>query len=145
MKKSITLVIFLFLLLIVSGCGDATSSKSQTAITPTIEVKSEEIINDYIRDQTSAEQKYKNKNVKLTGKVVTKGQFKNSSNFFIVTEIKQLSGKTYEIVVDYPTDMVKDVNSTKNNDFIVVEGKFVGIVPQDNPTIISIQMHATAK
>ena len=41
--------------------------------------------------------------------------------------------------------MVKDVNSTKNNDFIVVEGKFVGIVPQDNPTIISIQMHATAK
>ena len=94
MKKSITLVIFLFLLLIVSGCGDATSSKSQTAITPTIEVKSEEIINDYIRDQTSAEQKYKNKNVKLTGKVVTKGQFKNSSNFFIVTGLKHLNGKT---------------------------------------------------
>ena len=144
MKKSITLLLLLFLLLTLSACGSNTSSKSP-AITPTMEVKSEEIIDDYIRDQTSAEQKYKNKNVKLTGKVVTKGQFKNSSNFFIVTEIKQLSGKTYEIVVDYPTDMVKDVNSTKNNDFIVVEGKFVGIVPQDNPTIISIQMHATAK
>lgn len=137
MKKSITLVVLLFLLLILSGCDTTRSSK---AITPPIEVKSEEIINDYIRDQTSAEQKYKNKNVKLTGKVINKGQFKNSSDFFIVTGVKNLSEKTYETVVAYPTDMVKDVNVAKKDDFIVG-----GIVPQDNPAIISIQIHAGAK
>ena len=141
MKKLITLVLFLFLLLIVSGCDTTAPSKSKNAITPSIEVKTEEILNDYIRDQTSAEQKYKNKNVKLTGKVIDKGQFNNTSRFFINTGIKEISGKTYIMLVDYPTDKVKDVNAVKVGDFVVVEGIFIGIVPQKDPTIISIQMN----
>ena len=144
MKKSITLLLLLFLLLTLSACGSNTSSKSP-AITPTMEVKSEEIIDDYIRDQTSAEQKYKDKNVKLTGKVIRKGQFNNTSNFFINTGIKLASGKTYIMMVDYPTDKVNEVNSVKVDDFIVVEGKVVGIVPQKDPTIISIQMQVNSK
>lgn len=145
MKKSITLLMLLFLLLTLSACGSDTSSKSQTAITPPMEVKSEEIIDDYIRDQASAEQKYKDKNVKLTGKVILKGQFENTSHFFINTGIKHASGKTYIMMVDYPTDKVNDVNSVKVDDFLVVEGKVVGIVPQKDPTIISIQMHVNSK
>ena len=145
MKKSITLLMLLFLLLTLSACGSDTSSKSQTAIMPPMEVKSEEIIDDYIRDQASAEQKYKDKNVKLTGKVISKGQFANSSNFFIVTGLKHLNGKTYQTVVGYPTEMVKDVNEAKKDDFLVVEGIIAGIVPQDDPTLISVQIHASKK
>lgn len=145
MKKSITLIMLLFLLLTLSACGSNASSKSQTASTPPIEVKTEEIIDDYIRDQASAEQKYKDKNVKLTGKVIRKGQFENTSHFFINTGIKHASGKTYIMMVDYPTDKVNDVNSVKVDDFLVVEGKVVGIVPQKDPTIISIQMHVNSK
>lgn len=73
MKKSITLLMLLFLILTLSACGSNTSSKSP-ASTPPMEVKTEEIIDDYIRDQASAEQKYKDKNIKLTGKVIRKGQ-----------------------------------------------------------------------
>lgn len=39
-------------------------------------------------------------------------------------------------------DKVKDVNAVKVDDFMVVEGILVGIVPQKDPTIISIQMDA---
>ena len=144
MKKSITLLLLLFLLLTLSACGSNTSSKSP-ASTPPMEVKTEEIIDDYIRDQASAEQKYKDKNVKLTGKVILKGQFENTSHFFINTGIKHASGKTYIMMVDYPTDKVNDVNSVKVDDFLVVEGKVVGIVPQKDPTIISIQMKVNSK
>ena len=132
----------LSLLLIVSGCDTDTTSK---AIAPPMEVKSEEIINDYIRDQTSAEQKYKDKNVKLTGKVISKGQFNNASNFFIIAGVKNLGEKKYALLVDYPTDKVNVVNAAKIDDFIVVEGIVVGVVPQKDPTLVSIQISAGKK
>lgn len=144
MKKSIKLLMLLFLLLTLSACGSNTSSKSPV-IAPPMEVKSEEIIDDYIRDQTSAEQKYKDKNVKLTGKVVAKGQFNNASNFFIIAGAKNLGEKKYALLVDYPTDKVNVVNAAKIDDFIVVEGRVVGVVPQKDPTLVTIQIYAGAK
>lgn len=145
MKKSITLLMLLFLLLVVSGCDSGGSSNSQSSITKPMEVKSEEIIDDYIRDQTSAEQKYKDKNVKLTGKVISKGQFNNAADFFIIAGVKNLGEKKYTLVVDYPTDKVDVVNAAKTDDFLVVEGIVVGVVPQKDPTLVSIQIYAGTK
>lgn len=110
-----------------------------------IQVKSEDMINDYIRDQGSSEKKYKNRNIKLTGNVLDKGQFKNSSNFFVVTNSKYAAGRNYSILIEYPVDRVDDVNKLKQGDFLVAEGACVGIVPQDNPTDVSIQIKVGKK
>ena len=78
-------IILIFCVLVI-GCASE-KSKKEKAI-EFIQVKSEDMINDYIRDQGIAESKYKNKNIKLTGNVFSKGQFKNGTDFFVVTNSK---------------------------------------------------------
>lgn len=143
MKKGIFLILFLILsTIILSGCGkdNSVTPKNTATPEPAIEVKSEKIIDDYIRDQYTAEKKYKNKKLRITGIVHDKGQFKNSNSFFVLTGFNYAAGKTYAVQINYPTSRVNEVNAVKNNDFVVAEGLCVGIVPQEDPTAISIQL-----
>ena len=130
-------IIFIVCFLVL-GCASENSKKEKAV--EFIQVKSEDMINDYIRDQGTAESKYKNKNIKLTGNVLRKGQFKNGTDFFVVTNSKYAAGRQYSILVQYPVDRVDDVNKLKYGDFLVAEGACVGIVPQDEPTDVSIQI-----
>lgn len=126
------------------GCGGTGGGKKETEkakSVPAISVKSEEILNDYIRDIGTAEQKYKNKNVKITGEVESKGQFKNSQSFFIVTSYKFVGGKRYSVQLAYPVNRIDEVNKMKNGDFVAADGVCVGMVKQEEPTDISVQIH----
>ena len=120
------------------GSGDSPSKGNSNAIV----VKSDEMIDDYIRDQGIAEQKYKGKIITVSGKVVTKGQFNNSSNYMIGMAYKNAAGKEYSIVVDVPPERVSELNKLKIGDFINVKGTCVGIVKQDKPTDVSVQIKA---
>ncbi|MCR5175760.1 MAG: zinc ribbon domain-containing protein [Anaerovibrio sp.] len=132
-------VVFLLGCLLFAGGGDnGSKSKGGSAIA----VKSEEMLNDYIRDQGTAESKYKNKKVSITGQVQHKSQFNNSNDFNLTLELKQAAGRTYAIAIDVPADKVEIVNKAEEGKFISVEGKCVGVVPQDDPTKISIQIQA---
>lgn len=143
-KKYIVVYVVLFLVcFFITGCGTEKMKKEKQI--QFIQVKSEDMINDYIRDQGTAENKYKNKNIKLTGNVLHKGQFKNGNNFFVVTNNKYAAGRNYAILIEYPVDRVDDVNKLKYGDFLVAEGVCVGIVPQDNPTDVSIQVQVGRK
>ena len=122
------------------GCGNGGNSKPVAKASPTISVKSEKIVDDYIRDITTADKTYKNKNLAITGQVVNKGQYSNSQRFYIVTELKRVGGKTYYVQVDYPVKKVDEVNKLKLGDFVAAEGKCVGMVPQDDPTKVSVQI-----
>ena len=142
-RKSVTFkvtlcVLAVVLLGLVSGCGG--SGKSPVTTAPALEVKSSALVDDYIRDIGTADQKYKNKNVKITGNVLSKSQFNNSSNFYIITDKKVVGGKQYSVLVEYPVDKVDEVNKLKYNDFVVAEGLCVGMVPQKDPTDVSIQV-----
>ena len=119
------------------GGGDGSSSKGNSN---NIVVKSDEMIDDYIRDQGTAEQKYKGKTITVSGNVINKGQFKNSSNYRIGIAYKNAAGKDYSISVDVPPERVSELNKLKIGDFINVKGECVGVVKQDSPTDISIQV-----
>lgn len=105
-------------------------------------VKSNEVVEDYIRDQGSAEKKYKGKTLQISGKVLWKKQFQNSQNYGVWLETRNVSGKTYQVLIDIPAKKADVVNSLKSGDFINVEGECVGIVKQDSPTTVSVQIQA---
>lgn len=108
-----------------------------------IQVKSGEIVDDYIRDQSSGDKKYKDKTVQVSGKVKWKGQFNNSQNYSITLESRKNGGKTYQVLVDVPAKRASIVNDLKIGDFVNVKGKCVGIVKQKSPTLISVQIKST--
>lgn len=131
-------VIFLLGCIIFSGGDNGPNSKENSALS----VKAEDMLNDYIRDQGTAESKYKNKKVSITGKVQHKSQFNNSNNFLLGLAYKHAGGRDYSITIDVPAEKVDIVNKAEEGKFISVEGVCVGVVPQDDPTDISVQIQA---
>lgn len=107
----------------------------------TLEVKANDMIDDYIRDQAAAEQKYKDKNISITGTLLYKKQSGDTQNYSMIIASKT-AGKKYSIVLDVDSKNVKAVNSVKIGDFVSTKGKCVGIVPQKDPTDIIVQIHA---
>ena len=108
----------------------------------TIEVKSGDLLQAYVQDQKAAEKKYKDKNVKITGMIKHKSQFSNTNNFSLYLEGEEIGGKRYTVIIDVPADKVDVINKSVEGKYISVEGKCIGIVPQDNPKHISIQVQA---
>ena len=105
-------------------------------------IKASAIVEDYIRDQASAEKTYKDKTIKVTGKLLSKSQFSDSSNYALVIYHETAGGKYYSLSVNIPADKAGEVNKVKEGDFISVEGTCVGVVKQKSPTDISIQIQA---
>ena len=93
------------------------------------------MIDDYVRDQASAEKQYKDKQVKVTGQLISKSQFSNSQDYGLLIGNKNMAGKRYVI-----SEKAAEANKVKPGDFVSAEGKCVGIVKQDDPTKISVQI-----
>lgn len=134
MKRFIVLVMILCCSILIIGCG---GTPAQTTY---MDVKAEDMLKDYIRDTGIAENKYKGRNVQLTGQLLSKGQFKNSSNFYAVLLQRYTLGRKYSIAVEYPVDKSAEINKLNYGDFVVAKGECVGIVPQEDPTEISVQV-----
>jgi len=137
----------IFLVIVAAVVGYLAFSDGQPVATPKnqpaqglIAVKAEELLDDYIRDQGTAEAKYKNKKVNISGKVIYKNEFKNSQRFQVTLAHKTAAGRSYFVSLDFPQNMVEIVNQKKIGDFVVAEGTCVGIVKQDKPTDISVQV-----
>ena len=122
-----------------SGGGDSSSSSKSNG---NITIKAEDMINDYIRDQATAENQYKDKNLAISGTVYYKGQFKNTQNYMIGIAYRSAAGKEYKILLDVKPEDVSKLNQLKEGDFINDKGRCVGIVKQEDPTVISIQIKA---
>lgn len=116
------------------------SSGTSTSSGGNISVKADDMIDDYVRDQASAEKQYKDKQVKITGQLISKSQFSNSQNYGLLIGNKTMAGKNYDVLVDLPSEKATEANKVKVGDFVSAEGKCVGIVKQDNPTKISVQI-----
>lgn len=140
-KKKIIAVVLgiavILLCVVMFSSGGSDNSRSNVAT-----VKAEEMMDDYIRDQGTAESKYKDKNLNVTGMVLHKGQFKNSNNFSLTLAAQNAAGRSYRIEIDIPADKVEIVNKAEEGKYISVQGTCVGIVKQDNPTTVSVQIKA---
>ncbi len=132
-------VVVLVILVSVLSSSDGNGSTSSSGA---ISVKAEDMIDDYIRDQASAEKKYKDKEINITGKLIHKNQFNNSQNYCLYISRKTVSGKEYSIVIDVPSKDVNMINKVKTGDFISAKGTCVGIVKQKDPTDISIEIQS---
>lgn len=123
---------------IISGIdsGDFGVGSSKTSI------KADTLMEEYIRNPRNADKQYKGKTVHLTGRCEDKGQFNNSSDYYLNIGSKFDRGKSYTVVVDIPAKKVKQANSVKEGDFVDVTGTCVGIVKQDDPNVVSIQIQA---
>ena len=53
------------------------------------------------------------------------------------------AGKNYQIQLDVEAEKVAEVNKLKTRDSVTAEGRCVGVVPQNNPTDIYVQIKAT--
>lgn len=136
------IAVLLVVVLLMAFGGRGGSDSSTKGNSDTVAVKSEEMIDDYIRDQGTAEKKYKGKIITISGKVMAKGQFKNSSHYKIVLSHKNVAGKDYSTVIDIPPEKVSELNKLKTGDFVNAKGTCVGVVKQESPTDISIQVQA---
>ena len=102
-----------------------------------IEISANEIALAYTENSSNANSKFKDKLVEISGEVVSKGQFSNSSNLYL--SLKNYQNNT-EVLINFPIDQQSKVNSIKYGDFITVRGVCIGIVDQDDPAEISIQI-----
>ncbi|MCH3950912.1 MAG: zinc-ribbon domain-containing protein [Acidaminococcus sp.] len=109
---------------------------------PSISVKAKDMVNDYVRDQAGAEKKYKGKRIEITGTVIHKSQFTNTQNYNVTIAYRGVGGKDYSIVLDVDNKNVAKVNAVKVGDFVSAQGTCVGIVAQEEPTDISVQIKA---
>ncbi len=139
---AVVAVVLLVFVLAFRGGDNTSGNSSSTAEKPTISVKAKDMLDDYIRDQSSAEQKYKNKTVYITGNLISKYQFNNSADYGLKIASQDVGGRYYVIVIDAGSN-VKAVNSIKEGDFVTATGKCVGIVPQKSATTISVQIQAS--
>ena len=136
MKRILLVILAVLMVLIAAGCG----GKSGTAEVKYMDVKAEDILNDYIRDIGVAESKYKGKNLQVSGQLINKGQFTNNTGFFALLASKHELGRNYDVFVAYPVEKNEEVNKFKMGDFVVAKGVCVGMVPQKDPKDISIQI-----
>ena len=136
----IAFIAFIVFAFIIGNGKGSTDNSVKAENSQVIRVKAEEVINDYIRDQSSAEQKYKDKRVIVTGKVIDKNQFNNSQDYAMLIATNITAGKTYGVIAAIPNEKIELINKVKVGDFVNVEGICVGTVKQANPTIISIQI-----
>jgi len=139
-KKKIIMIVAAVLVLVAgffmfSGGGKIGGSAAEA-------VKASEMIKDYIRDQGTAEAKYKGKTVDITGEVLQKYQFKNTNDFAIVLARQSAAGRHYDILIDVPAEKVNIYNKTKQGSFVNVRGQCMGVVQQDEPTRVSVQIKA---
>ena len=131
--------IILFVFIIGNG-KESTDNSVKAENSQVIRVKAEEMIDDYIRDQGGAEQKYKDKKVMVTGKVIEKNQFNNNQDYAMLIATNLTCGKTYGVIVAIPNEKIELINKVKVDDFVNVDGICIGTVKQANPTVISIQI-----
>ena len=130
--------IIVVLLVIIIGMNF--SGKSSSVSSNNIVVKADEMLDDYIRDQGSAEKKYRGKDITISGIVYARNQFKNAQDYNIVIAYKAAAGKDYSLSLQIKPSKVSILNSLKEGDFVNAKGTCVGIVKQDSPTDISIQI-----
>lgn len=136
----IAFIAFIVFAFIIGNGKESTNNSVKAENSQVIRVKAEEMIDDYIRDQGGAEQKYKDKRVIVTGKVIDKNQFNNSQDYAMLIATNITAGKTYGVIAAIPNEKIELINKVKVGDFVNVEGICVGTVKQANPTIISIQI-----
>ena len=136
----IAFIAFIVFAFIIGNGKESTNNSVKAENSQVIRVKAEEMIDDYIRDQGGAEQKYKDKKVIVTGKVIDKNQFNNSQDYAMLIATNITAGKTYGVIAAIPNEKIELINKVKVGDFVNVEGICVGTVKQANPTIISIQI-----
>ena len=144
MKRLFVLMITFCTILMIVGCGGGGSAEKKPPAPKEVyymQVKANELMNDYIRDVGTAENKYKNKNMQITGQLVTKGQFKNSNNFYAVIANTFAAGRKYNVLVEYPVEKSAEINKLNYNDFVVVKGVCAGVVAQEDPTVVSVQIY----
>ena len=100
------------------------------------------MLQEFIKDQNAASEKYKNQTFKITGKVSHKDQYNNSNSFYTIISSKDTGGKNYAIGISYSENQVDKVNKVKVGDFVNVEVEYRGISKQDDPNKIYIQLDA---
>lgn len=103
----IAILLVIVLAMAFNGGGDGSSSKGGSSA---MVVKSDDMIDDYIRDQGTAEQKYKDKILTVSGKVLRKGQFANSTDYMIAMSSKDATGRSYVIAASIPPERVTELN-----------------------------------
>ena len=133
----IAIIVFAF---IIGNGKDSTDNSVKAENSQVIRVKAEEMIDDYIRDQGGAEQKYKDKRVIVTGRVIEKNQFNNNQDYAMLIATNLIGGKTCGLIAAIPNEKIELINKVKVDDFVNVEGICIGTVKQANPTVISIQI-----
>ena len=136
----IAFIAFIVFAFIIGNGKESTNNSVKAENSQVIRVKAEEMIDDYIRDQAGAEQKYKDKKVMVTGKVIEKNQFNNNQDYAMLIATNLTGGKTYGVIVAIPNEKIELINKVKVDDFVNIDGICIGTVKQANPTVISIQI-----
>lgn len=140
MRKLLLSLIFLGMIFILSGCGDDTNGEAELINDGRMSVKADVMVNDYIKDKSSAEHKYKGQNIRVTGTLIEKGKFVNSDELFVVLADEYVNNINYVISGAYPHNKIDELNRLAVGDKHTFVGVCDGVVPQSDPNIVNIQI-----
>ena len=131
---AIFLCIPLFISICVSCYYNSNNSSNSTHISA-MNVTLDELVNAYRENRVSADVKYKNKNITITGKVANvfpnpaRISFEVGLENFPIDDFLQrgLLGSIYSIVMVFDKQYINKVSNYRSGDIISVEGKFMGL------------------
>jgi len=150
-SKNSTLIVFTVIILIII-IGIATNifsgnSRSSTSTTssrsrstpppaPAMNVTLDELINAYRANRVAADEKYKNKNIIITGRIVgfSTAIFSDSPVISFEGDLpisdllsSGLLGSIYSLVMVFDKQHANIIANLKRGDIVTVEGKFIGL------------------
>lgn len=114
---------------------------SERVLNPPMDVTPRDIVEDYVQNESLAELKYKNKKILITGKLIDKGQFSDTTDYLSLCLCeKSERGKVYSVLVYVDKTDIDIVNKLRIGDFIIAEGRCLGRVPQKKFNDVSIHI-----
>ena len=114
----------------------------ERVLNPPMDVTPRDIVEAYVQNESLGELKYKNKKIRITGKLIHKNQFNNSRDYYLDLYERSERGKVYSIFVSVDSSDRDIVNQLRIGDFIIVEGRCLGRVQQEKFNDISIQIES---
>jgi hypothetical protein len=110
-----------------------------------INISAQNLMAEFIQDQPAANEKYKHKEMVITGTVTWKGNFNNTDKTYGFNIYDwRYEGKHYAVLASVPNEKTDIINNIQVGDNVMVKGSCGGIWGQQSSSYIVVGVNVTS-